>query len=159
MADVSPIPKGCNSVNVYLTVKDAKAAIDFYTNAFGGQSNCILEMPGGNGILHAEVLIGNSTVMLGEENPQWGTQSPATLGGSPVSLHFYCENVDEAYKQAIKAGCTEVSPPTDMFWGDRCGKVADPFGYQWGISTHQEEVSDEEMQNRANEWMASMSSQ
>lgn len=154
---INPIPDGCNSVNTYLIVKDGQAAIDFYQKAFGATVGCILPMPGGQGIMHAEVRIGNSTVMLGEENPQWGSKSPETLGGSPVSMHIYLPDVDAAFQKAIDAGCTEVSPVKDMFWGDRCGKVADPFGYQWGLATHIEEVTEDEMQKRAVEWFASMS--
>ena len=154
---INPIADGCNSVNAYLVVKDAQAAIDFYQKAFGATVSCVLPLPGDQGIMHAEVRIGNSTVMLGDENPQWGTKSPETLGGSPVSLHIYVPDVDAAFQTAIDAGCTSVSPVADMFWGDRTGKVADPFGYQWGIATHTEDVSDEDMQTRAQEWFASFS--
>ena len=153
---VKSIPEGCNSINAYLFVKDGQAAIDFYQKAFGETVACILPGPGGQGIMHAELRIGNSTLMLSEENPQWGTKSPETLGGSPASLHLYMPDVDVAFKKAIDAGCTSVSEPADMFWGDRSGKVACPFGVQWGMATHIEDVSEEEMGKRAQEWFASM---
>lgn len=153
---INAIPEGCNSINAYLIVKDAQAALDFYQKAFGATVSCILPGPGGQGIMHAELRIGNSTLMLGEENPHWGTKSSETLGGSPASIHLYTEDADDAFKTAIDAGCTSIAEPTDMFWGDRSGKVACPFGFQWGIATHIEDVSEEEMGKRAQEWFASM---
>ena len=110
--------------------------------------------PDGKGIMHAELQIGNSTVMLSEENPQWGTKSAETMGGSPASMHVYLPDVDSAFQQAIDAGCTVAAPLMDTFWGDRYGKVADPFGFQWGLATHLEDVSEEEMAKRAKEWFA-----
>lgn len=156
MADVNPIPDGCNSVNVYLIVKDGQAAIDFYKKAFGAVGGMCMTGPDGTGIMHAELQIGNSTVMLSEENPQWGTQSAETMGGSPASLHIYLPDVDTAFQTAVDAGCTVVAPLMNTFWGDRYGKVVDPFGYQWGLGTHIEDVPEEEMAKRAQEWFASM---
>ena len=152
---VNPIPHGCNSVNVYLIVKDARAAMDFYAKAFGGQAAACLTAPDGS-VMHGEVVIGNSTLMLSQENPAWDMKSPETLGGSPASIHLYVDNVDQAFDQAVAEGCEVIAPVTDMFWGDRYGKVADPFGFQWGIATHVEDVSPEEMQRRSEAWMASM---
>ncbi len=154
MANINPIPEGCNSVNVYLVVKDGQAAIDFYEKAFGAVGGMCMPGPDSKGIMHAEIQIGNSTVMLSEENPQWGTQSPESLGGSPASMHVYLPDVDTAFQQAVDAGCTVVAPLMDTFWGDRYGKVADPFGYQWGLATHVEHVPEEEMAKRAQEWFA-----
>lgn len=154
MSSVNPIPDGCNSVNVYLIVKDGNAAIDFYCKAFGAKAGSLMTGPDGTGVMHAEVIIGNSTVMLSEENPAWDTKSAETMGGSPVSLHIYLPNVDEAFQQAVDAGCTVMAPLMDTFWGDRYGKVVDPFGYQWGLATHVEDVSDEEMGKRAEEFFA-----
>jgi PhnB protein len=94
--------------------------------------------------------------MLAPENPQWGTKSAETLGGSPVSLHLYVEDADALFKQAVEAGCTEIAPMVDMFWGDRYGKVVDPFGIQWGIATHIEDVPPDEMAARQKAWMESM---
>ena len=108
--------------------------------------------------MHAEIRVGNSTIMLSDENPQWDMQSPEAFGGSPVSLHLYVDDAHAAFQRAIDAGCTQVSPVMDMFWGDRYGKVADPFGYQWGISTHIEDVSEGELQRRSQEWFQQISS-
>jgi uncharacterized glyoxalase superfamily protein PhnB len=154
MSNVNPIPEGCNSVNVYLVVKDGQAAIDFYTKAFGAIGGSCMPGPDGKGIMHAELKIGNSTVMLTEENPEWGTKSAETLGGSPMSLHVYLPDVDAAFQQAIDAGCTSVYPIMDTFWGDRYGKLSDPFGFEWGLATHTEDVPEEEMAERAQQWFA-----
>lgn len=152
---VSPIPAGCNSVNVYLIVKDARAAMDFYCKAFEGTAHSCLEAPDGS-VVHGEIKIGNSTVMLSQENPEWGMKSAEALGGSPASIHIYTEDCDALFKNAIEAGCVEIQPVTEMFWGDRYGKVTDPFGFQWGIATHIEDVSDEEMKRRGEQWFAEM---
>jgi len=153
---VNPIPRGFNSVSVYLIVKNSVEALEFYQKAFGAELVERMPGPDGKSTVHAEMRIGDSTVMLSDENPKWEARSPETLGGSPVSLHIYVEDADALYKQAIEAGCTEKAPMMDAFWGDRYGKVVDPFGYQWGIATHKEDVGPEEMQKRAAEWMASM---
>ncbi|MEM8680722.1 MAG: VOC family protein [Planctomycetota bacterium] len=152
---VQAIPAGCNTVNAYLVVKDAEASIDFYTKAFGGEGGACLRAPDGS-VMHAEIRIGNSTIMLSQENPAWELKSAETLGGSPVSLHLYVEDADALFKQAIDAGCTEVAPLMDAFWGDRFGKVCDPFGLQWSIATHVEDVSPAERDRRAQAWFASM---
>ena len=156
MTAVNPIPEGCNSVGVYLIVKDANAAIEFYKKAFGAEGGTCMTGPDGTGVMHAEIRIGNSTIMLADESPQWGTKSAETLGGSPVSMHVYIPDVDATFQRAVDAGCTVVSPCMDMFWGDRFGKVLDPFGFQWGLGTHFEDVSEEEMDKRAEAWFASM---
>jgi uncharacterized glyoxalase superfamily protein PhnB len=109
--------------------------------------------------MHAEMRIGNSMVMLSQENPQWQMKSAETIGGSPVSLHLYVEDVDKAFKRAKDAGCQEVAPLMDAFWGDRYGKVADPFGLQWGLATHKEDVSEAECAKRAAAWFAWMKCQ
>ena len=152
---VKAIPDGCNSVNMYLILKDARAGMEFYANAFGGQSGTCMEGPDGS-VLHGEVMIGNSTLMISQENPQWEMKSPETLGGSPASIHLYVEDCDAIFKQAIEAGCSEIMPVTDMFWGDRYGKVLDPYGFQWGIATHIEDVDEAEMKKRSEAWMAEM---
>ncbi len=156
MSTVKPIPDGCNSVNAYLVLKDVNKAIEFYQKAFGGTGGACMTTPDGKSVVHAEVKIGNSTIMLSEENPEWGMTSAETMGGSPVSLHLYVEDVDGVFARAIKAGCTEIAPLMDAFWGDRYGKLVDPFGYQWGIATHIEDVSDEEVKKRGEKWFAEM---
>lgn len=152
---VSPIPANCNSVNIYLVVKDARKAIDFYIKAFNGHGKDCLTAPDGS-VVHGEVVIGNSTIMLSQENLEWGMKSPETLGGSPASIHLYVNDCDAVFKHALESGCTEVAPMMDMFWGDRYGKLQDPFGFQWGIATHVEDVDEAEMQKRSEAWFAQM---
>ena len=151
-----PIPDGFNSVSAYLVVKDPQKAIDFYGKAFGAEPGDVMRMPDGSAIMHAEVRIGNSTVMLTAENPQWHARSAETLGGSPVSLHVYVNDADKAFKRALDAGCQVSAPLMDAFWGDRFGKVMDPFGLQWAMATHVADLSEEEMAKGAAEWFASM---
>ena len=151
-----PIPDGFNSVSAYLIVKDPQKAMDFYRKALGAEPGVTMKTPDGAAIVHAEMHIGDSTVMLSQENPQWDMKSAETLGGSPISLHIYVDDCDKLYKRAIDAGCQVAAPLMDAFWGDRYGKVKDPFGFQWGIATHKEDVPEEEMGKRAAEWFASM---
>lgn len=144
-----PIPEGFHAVTAHLVVQDAPRALAFYQEAFGAEVLMKAMMPGGEALMHAEFRIGNSMLMLAEENTEWGAISPRTLGGSPVVLHLYVPDVDAAYKRAMEAGCTVLMPPTDMFWGDRYGKVQDPFGHHWSLATHVEDVSPEEVERRA----------
>lgn len=153
---VKPIPDGFNTVSAYLVVKDATKAIDFYQKAFGAEPGEVMRLPDGSGVMHAEVRIGNSTVMLTAENPQWNARSAESLGGSPVSLHIYVNDADKLFQRALDAGCQVSAPMMDAFWGDRYGKVKDPFGIEWGIATHKEDLSPEETSKRAAEWFASM---
>ena len=131
----------------YLTMRDAAAAIDFYTRAFGAKEVMRLGGPGEK-IGHAELVMGNSRVMLSDEFPEYGSVSPQTLGGSPVKLHLYVDDVDAVAEQAVAEGAKIVRPVADQFYGDRSGQVADPFGYVWIVSTHKEDVSTEEIQHR-----------
>jgi len=147
MSTVKPIPDGYHTVTPYLTVRDAAKALAFYAKAFGAEEFVRMPGPGGT-VMHAEVRIGDSVVMLGEENPQMGASSPQTIGGSPVSLLLYVKDVDASFARASQAGCTVETPPTDMFWGDRYGKLLDPFGHRWGLATHKEDVTPEEMKKR-----------
>jgi len=151
-----PIPDGFNTVSVYLVVENAVEAIEFYQKAFGAEPGPRMPGPDGSSTMHAEIHIGNSAVMLTDENPQWGMKSPATLGGSPCTLHLYVEDVDAMFARAIAAGCTVRAPLMDAFWGDRYGKLMDPFGHEWGIATHKEDVPPDEMARRAQEWFAAM---
>lgn len=154
---VKPIPEGCHTVIPYLMVRGAADAIEFYKKAFGAQEICRMAMPGGN-IMHAEIKIGDSLIFLGDECPTM-MFSPASLGGTSVSIHLYVENVDAAHERAVKAGATSQMPPQDMFWGDRYTKLVDPFGHSWGIATHIEDVSAEEMDRRAQAFCAQMAEQ
>lgn len=146
--NVRPIPEGYHSVTPYLVLRGAAEAIEFYKKAFGATE--VFRMPAPNGALaHAEIRIGDSQIMMCEENPEMGAQSPQALGGSPTNLFLYVEDVDRAYQRAVDAGATAAMPPQDMFWGDRYGKLVDPYGHEWSMATHVEDVSPEQMAERA----------
>jgi len=140
-------PPGYHSVTPYMTLRDAKSALDFYTRAFGAELVMKLDMPDGK-VAHAEIRIGDSILMLSEENPEWGNTSPQQLGGSPVHLMIYVPDADAAFARALAAGAEKVRPVEDQFYGDRSGTVKDPYGYQWTLATHLEDVSTEEAQRR-----------
>lgn len=144
---VKPIPDGYHTVTPYLIVKGAAKALDFYKQAFGAQELFRLAGPGGR-IMHAEIRIGDSPIMLADEAPEFLATSPETLGGTPVGFMIYVEDVDRSFRQAIDAGGKEIRPVVDQFYGDRSGTVMDPFGHKWTIGTHKEDVSPEEMQKR-----------
>jgi PhnB protein len=142
-----PIPEGYHSVTPYLFMRGAASAIDFYKNAFGAVER--VRMPGADGkIAHAELQIGDSMIMLADENPQMQAKSPETLGGATNSLHLYVEGVDAVVDKAVKAGAKLLRPIADQFYGDRMGTILDPFGQMWSIATHIEDVSPEEMKRR-----------
>ena len=154
-ARVKPIPAGYHTVTAYLTVRDAARAIDLYKTAFGAVET--VRMPGSDGktIVHAELKIGDSIVMLSDEIPGMSTcKSPESLGGTTVSLFLYVRDVDNAFKRAVDAGCKVLRPLEDMFWGDRFGALTDPFGNQWSMATHKEDVPPKEMARRAQAAMA-----
>jgi PhnB protein len=145
-----PIPEGYRTLTPALTVRNAAAAIDFYKRAFGAQQLARMDAPDGSGVWHAELQIGDSRIMLGDEFPEMAdTRSPQTLEGTSVSIQMYVEDVDAAYQRALDAGATSVMPPEDMFWGDRYSKVTDPFGHSWALMTNKETVSEDEMRRRA----------
>ncbi|HJT68299.1 MAG TPA: VOC family protein [Pyrinomonadaceae bacterium] len=146
MADVKPIPDGYHSVTPYLICDGAADAIEYYKRAFGATELFRMDHEGKVG--HAELKIGDSPIMLADEYPQMGYRSPKALGGTPVSIMIYVEDVDTVYKQAIDAGATEVKPLQDQFYGDRSGTLTDPFGHVWTIATHKEDVTMEEMNRR-----------
>ncbi|HEY3929468.1 MAG TPA: VOC family protein [Candidatus Koribacter sp.] len=147
MTNVKPIPDGYHTVTPYLVMKGAKQALEFYAKAFGAQETLRFEDERGE-IGHAEMRIGTSMIMLAEEKPNMGHKSPATLGGSSVSILLYVEDCDAIFEQAVNAGATVARPLANQFYGDRTGGVKDPFGYEWYISTHIEDVSPEEMEQR-----------
>jgi PhnB protein len=144
---VSNPPQGYHSVTPYMVVRGGAAALEFYAKAFGAEKTMQLDMPDGS-IAHAEMRIGDSMVMMSEENEAWGTKGPLTLGGSAMFLMIYVPDVDAAFARAIAAGATEVRPVADQFYGDRSGTLKDPFGHQWTLATHIEDVSAEEGQRR-----------
>jgi PhnB protein len=144
---VKPIPEGYYTVTPYLIVNGAAKAIDFYKKAFGATE--LFRMGGPDGkIGHAEIKIGNSPIMLADEHPEMGYRGPLTLGGTPVSILLYVNDVDKMAAQAIAAGAKVQRPVKDQFYGDRSGTFADPFGHVWTIATHKEDVSPEEMKKR-----------
>jgi PhnB protein len=145
---VKPIPEGYHTATPYLIVNAAANAIEFYKKAFGAKEIMRMTQPDGK-IGHAEIKIGDSPVMLADEFPQIGARSPQSLGGSPVSILLYVEDVDAMFTQAVAAGATVQRPVADQFYGDRAGGVTDPFGHVWYIATHKEDVSSEEMKKRA----------
>jgi PhnB protein len=148
-----PIPEGMHTVTPHLICAGAADAIEFYRKAFGAVE--LSRMPGSDGkLMHASIRIGDSVIMLNEENPDWGSFGPKSLKGSPVTIHLYVENVDAIFEQAVRAGAKVTMPLDDMFWGDRYGKLEDPFGHLWSIGTHVRDVSPEEMQ-KAMEQMGS----
>ena len=154
MGNVKPIPEGHHTITAALVVKSGKKAIEFYKAAFGAQELGVMLGPDGQSVMHAELKIGDSMFYLGDESPEWGAVSPQTLGGTPVSLNIYTEDCDATFARALAAGATVKMPLMDMFWGDRYGKLTDPFGHTWGIATHKEDVSPEDMEKRSKEWMA-----
>jgi PhnB protein len=142
---VNPIPEGFHTVTPHLICAGAAEAIEFYKKAFGAVE--LSRMPGPDGkIMHATIRIGDSVIMLNEEMPQWESFGPKHFKGSPVRIHLYVENADAAFEQAVRAGAKVTMPLDDMFWGDRYGKLEDPFGHEWSIGTHVREVGAEEMQ-------------
>ncbi len=144
---VLAVPKGYTAVTAHLVCKGAGEAMDFYAQAFGARDKG--RMTGPNGIVvHGEMRIGDAVLMFGEEMPEMGAHSPLAIGGSPVTLMLYVKDVDAAFARATAAGCTTKMPPTNMFWGDRYCRVSDPFGHQWAIATHIEDLSMKEMGKR-----------
>ena len=153
---VKPIPDGFHSVTPYLMVRGAAEAIEFYKRALGAKERYRLPGPDGQGVGHAEITIGDSIIMLADEMPGFPQKAPPSLGGTPVNFAVYVEDVDTVFKRAVDAGATVVRPITDMFYGDRVGCISDPFGHQWSIMTHKEEVSPEELKRRLPEEYAKM---
>lgn len=145
---VKAIPDGYHAVTPYLFIKDAGRAIEFYKKAFSAKERLRLDMPGG-GVAHAELEIGNSVIMMGEECPAMEAKSPQSIGGSPVMIHLYVDDVDEVFKRAVSEGAKVLQPLEDKFYGDRSGSVTDPFGHLWGIATHKEDVPPDEINRRA----------
>jgi PhnB protein len=145
---VKPIPEGYHSVTPYLIVRGGADAIEFYKKAFGALELFRFPSPDGK-IGHAEIKVGNSPIMLADEFPDMGYKGPQSLGGSPVSLMIYVDDVDTVFQQADDAGATVKEALQDKFYGDRMGTVIDPFGHRWHLATHKEDVSAEEMQRRA----------
>ena len=144
---VKPVPDGYHTLTPFLTVRNAARAIEFYKQAFGATERGVMKSPDGK-VMHAELKIGDSIIMLADENPQMGAVSATTIGNSPVSLYVYLPDVDRVVEKAQAVGAKIVKPVQDQFYGDRSGFLQDPFGHFWGIATHVEEVSPQEMKER-----------
>jgi PhnB protein len=145
---IKPIPDGYPRVTPYLIVDGASAAIDFYTSVLGATERMRMPAPEDR-VGHAELEIGNSVIMLADESPEMDARAPSTVGGTPVSLHVYVEDVDAVFDRAVKAGARALRPVEDRFYGDRSGGFEDPFGHRWDVATHVEDVPPNEMEKRA----------
>ena len=148
-SSVKPVPDGYHTLTPHLVVKGASQAIDFYKKAFGAEEISRAPGPDGKSLMHAELKIGDSRFFLVDEFPDMNCRGPQTIGGTPVTLHVYVEDVDAAFNQAVAAGAQVRMPLADMFWGDRYGVLADPFGHAWSMATHKEDLSPEEIGKRA----------
>jgi PhnB protein len=146
--NVKAIPTGHHTVTPYLAIRNAARALEFYEKGFGATVAYKLLLPDGR-LGHAEIRLGDSFIMLADEFPEYGGKAPEALGGSPVSIHLYVEDVDAFFKRALMAGARERRPVEDQFYGDRSGQLEDPFGHLWWVATHKEDVAPEEMQKRA----------
>jgi PhnB protein len=145
---VKPVPEGYHTVTPYFVIDGAADAIEFYCNVFGATE--IMRMPGPDGrIGHAEIKIGDSHVMLADEHPEMGYRSASSIGGSPISIMLYVDDVDSTVARAVEAGATLVKPIQDQFYGDRSGTISDKWGYQWHVATHVEDVAPDELERRA----------
>jgi len=151
-----PIPEGYRSVTPSFTFKDSQKAIEFYKKAFGAKVLDVFQNLNGRGIMHATIQIGDSILMMGDENPGQNCKSAETLGSSPISFFIYVPDADAAFKQAVAAGCTAVMPVAEMFWGDRAGNIKDPFGYSWMIATHTRDLTKDEIKKGAEAFFAQM---
>jgi len=145
MANVKKIPDGMHAVTPHLVCAEARKAIDFYKKAFGAQEEGCMPGPDGK-VMHAMIRVNGSPIMLADEFPQWGSLGPKSLKGSPVTIHLYVEDADAFVKRAVDAGAKVTMPVAEQFWGDRYGKIEDPFGHHWSVGTHVRDVSPEEMQ-------------
>lgn len=146
--NVKPIPEGYHTATPYLIVKGGVDAIEFYKKAFGAKESFRMMRPDGR-VGHAEIKIGDSVIMLADEHPEIGARSPQTIGGSPISIHLYVEDVDAVFNRAVAAGAKVQRPLQDQFYGDRTGGLLDPFGHAWYVATHVEDIAPEELQKRA----------
>ena len=155
MAKAQAVPQGLHTVTPSIFVAGAAQAIDFYKRAFGAQERMRFPGPDGN-IMHAEIQIGDSTIMLADEMPEAGGRGPKAYGGSPVSFFVYDENVDARWKQAIDAGAKEIMPLIDQFWGDRAGCLEDPFGHHWWLAQHMKDMTEEELRKAGEQFFSQM---
>lgn len=157
MTEVKKIPDGYSSVTPALIVKDGLKAIEYYKKTFGAKQRACMMMPDGKKVAYAELEMGNSVIMIGDEFPEMKFLSPTTIGGTPISLVLYVEDVDKTFNLAVSEGGKVLEPLADQFWGDRLGSIEDPFGHRWSILTHIKDLTPEEMNKAAEEAYAKMS--
>ena len=150
------IPDGYHTLTPSFTFKSSKKAIEFFQKAFSAKVLDVFPNLAGEGIMHATIQIGDSIVMMGDENPGQNCKSAETLGSSPISLYVYVSDADAVFKQAVAAGGTAIMPVADMFWGDRAGSFKDPFGYSWMIATHKQDLTNEQIQKGAEAFFSQM---
>ena len=153
---IKAIPKGYRAVTPSFIFKDTRKAMAFYKKAFRAKEILIFPGPDGKSVMHATMKIGNSIVMMADENPGMSCKSAETMSGSPISIYLYVKDADKTFNKAVKAGAAAVMPVADMFWGDRMGSVRDPFGYSWTIATHTRELTQEEIHKGGEEFFKSM---
>ncbi len=156
MARVDPIPQGMHTLTPNLVVRDCAKAIEFYKKALGAQELARMPAPDGKSIWHAELRIGDSTIFLNDEMPGMGQGAPSASAPVPVTMWLYVQDCDRAFRQAVDAGARSTMEPADMFWGDRCAGVADPYGYVWSFATHQKDLTAEEMRKAGEEFARTM---
>lgn len=156
--NIKSIPEGFHSVTPSLTLKNSREAIEFYTKALSAKVLGVFPAPDGKSTMHAVIQIGDSILMMGDEQPNQACQSAESLGASPISLYVYVPNADQAFKQAVAAGASVTMPVADMFWGDRVGQIKDPFGYSWMIATHLRDLTPKEIQEGAQAFFAKAAS-
>jgi len=153
--NVKAVPEGVNTITAHLSVRGAAQAIEFYQQAFGAQLTFVLKTSDDK-VMHATMKLGDSRFQVAEESPGIGTPSPQTLGGSPIVLNIFVENVDQLWNRALAAGAKVAMPLANQFWGDRYGQVLDPFGFTWALLSHVEDVSQEELKRRADAFAKGM---
>ena len=153
---VKPIPDGSSRITPHLVIAGAAEAISFYEKAFGAKELHRMLCPATGKVMHAAMSFETSQVYLADEFPNYGSLGPKSIGGSPVVIHLYVEDVDAVFNTAVEAGATPTMPPMDMFWGDRYGKLVDPFGHQWSLATHVEDLTPAQMNEKMIECMNSM---
>lgn len=150
---IQSIPDGLTSITPAIVVRNASEALEFYGNAFGAAVVSRFDGPGGS-VMHAQIKIGNAMIMISDEFPDWGALGPKAIGGTPVTLCLYVDDCDAVFERAIAAGATSKMPPSDQFWGDRYGKLEDPFGHSWSVATHIKDMTEAEIAEAATKAMA-----
>ena len=156
MAGVNPVPQGMHTLTPNLVLRDCSKAIEFYKRALGAEERSRMPTPDGKGIWHAELRIGDSIFFLNDEMPGMGRPAPSAAEPVPVTMWLYVPDCDAAFKRAVDAGAKAIYPPSDMFWGDRCAGVTDPFGYVWSFATHTKDMAAEEMRRAGQEFARKM---